>query len=316
MSNTSNFDFCVELGIDSVKEIFHLAFKDETRFPHSVAPVTLVLSGQTVTVATEVFDDDSRPADLSFADDKHIAFSFPFQLTVQAPDAPDPNLTQIVIEASMVIPGELDSWQENGTDVLGVSFFDVTAGDVSVSNLSGLPTIDINAITAAIHSKYTQIQHAYTEGSAQLNIYDGNSDPSLVPTNGATPPDIQVSEQTVSGTTYLQVTVPLWVSATEFGFTYTSFGHVTFNRQIVQTDTTITIGHECRAERSIAEDDRDPRQHGDRTRSGARGSHPANHHGDRPVWNDHGAGVQPGSGSIARGTAGRQLYLIAAVSNL
>ncbi|HXM07838.1 MAG TPA: hypothetical protein VN936_10255, partial [Candidatus Acidoferrum sp.] len=215
----------MELGIDSVKEIFHLAFKDESRFPHNIAPVTLSLSGQTVTVATEVFDDESRPADLSFADQTHIDFSFPIQLTVQVPDAPDPSLSQIVLEATVVFPGELASWQESGNDVLGVTFFGVTAADVTVPSISGLPTVDVGTIATAIHSKYATIPHTYTQGSAQLNIYDGNSDPSLMPPNAAVPPDITVSENVVGGTTYLAVSVPLWVTASEFGFTYTSFGH-------------------------------------------------------------------------------------------
>ena len=30
MSNTSNFDFCAELSIGAVKQIFHLAFKNES----------------------------------------------------------------------------------------------------------------------------------------------------------------------------------------------------------------------------------------------------------------------------------------------
>ena len=241
MSNTSNCDFCVELGIDSVKEIFHLAFKDESRFPHNLPPVTLPLSGQNVTVATEVFDDETRPADLTFADQTHIDFSFPIQLTVQAPDAPDPSLTQVVLEATVSFPGELASWQENGNDVLGVTFFGVTAANVTVPSLTGLPAIDVGTIATAIHSKYATIPHTYTQGSAKLNIYDGSSDPSLTPPNAAVPPDIAVSENVVGATTYLAVSVPLWVSASEFGFTYTSFGHVAFNRQIVQTDTTITI---------------------------------------------------------------------------
>lgn len=240
MSNTSNCDFCVELGIDSVKEIFHLAFKDEARFPHNIAPVTLPLSGQNLTVVTQVFDDGSRPADLNFAGKTQLDFSFPIQLTVQAPDAPDPSLTRIVLEATVTFPGELASWQEDGNDVLGVTFFGVTPAQITVSTLTGLPSIDVSTIAASIHSKYAKIQHAYAAGSNKLNIYDGSSDPSLTPSNAAVPRDIQVSIKVLGGTTYLAVSVPLWVSATQ-GFTYTSFGHVAFNRPIVTTDTTITI---------------------------------------------------------------------------
>ena len=242
MSNTSNFDFCVELGLDSVKQIFHLAFKDEDRFPHNIGPVDVALpGGQHVSVTTEVFDDESRPADLNFADSKHMLFSFPFRLTVNAPQSPDPNLTHLTLDASVTFPGKLDSWQENGKDVLGITFADVTPGAVAITSLTGLPAIDLTAITDAIHSKYDMLPHVFTQGPNKVNIYDGSRDASLMPPNGAVPADIQVSEHTVGGVDYLQVSVPLYVTATEFGFTYISFGHVTFNRTITRTDTTITI---------------------------------------------------------------------------
>ena len=80
MSLTSNFDYCVELGIGPVKSIFHLAFKSEERFPHNIGPVSRDFSGQTMSISVRVMDDETDAADLSFFDDKHITFSFPFEV--------------------------------------------------------------------------------------------------------------------------------------------------------------------------------------------------------------------------------------------
>ena len=198
-------------------------------------------------MATEVSDDESRPADLTFADQTHIDFSFPIQLTVQAPDAPDPRLTQIVLVATVSFPGELASWQENGNDVLGVTFFGVTAADVTVPSLQRSARRSTSARSAtAIHSKVRYDSAHLHPGFRQAEyLRRAGSRPSSLaplPTPPVPPPDITaVSENVVGATTYLAVSVPLWVTAFEFGFTYTSFGHVAFNRQIVQTDTTITI---------------------------------------------------------------------------
>src|SRR5262245_49111033 len=124
MSLTANFDYCIELGIEQVKTIFHLAFKEEDRFPHNV-PATFSASGHQFNVIVNVVDDGDRPADLSFQDDKHILFDFPIDINVAVPDAPDPTLSSITIHAKVAVPGKLDNWQEQDKDVLGPSFYDV-----------------------------------------------------------------------------------------------------------------------------------------------------------------------------------------------
>src|SRR5262249_20644591 len=153
---------CVELGIAQVREIFHLAFKQEDRYPHNVGPFQRVLSGRQMTVQVKVHDDESRPADLRFQDEKHMVFSFPFDITVETADAPDPALSRVTLRAEVDIPSLLTTWSEDGEDVLGLDFTGVTAADVAITSLEGLPTINIDNFRAAIHSKYDQVNHVYT----------------------------------------------------------------------------------------------------------------------------------------------------------
>jgi hypothetical protein len=239
MSLTSNFDFAVELEIDIVKQIFHLAFKSEDLFPHNVGPFILNLSGQQVSVKVRVLDDDDRPADLSFKDDKHILFSFPFEMTVETPGAPDPSLTRITMEARVNIPGKLDNWNDGTSDLLGINFADVTDADVEIVSLEGLPTIDITNIAASIHSKYDVVPHTYSDGANVLIVYDDTRDGSLMPPNLATPFDITPTLETVSGTNYVKVIMPIHVHVPQ-AF-YDSYGKITFHRTITTTDTTITL---------------------------------------------------------------------------
>ena len=89
MSLTANFDYCVQLGLGPVKTIFHLALKNEALFAHNVGPFVRTFSGRQLNVSARLIDDDSSPADLEFADDKHIRFLLPFELTVETPDSPD-----------------------------------------------------------------------------------------------------------------------------------------------------------------------------------------------------------------------------------
>ena len=95
MSLTANFDYCVELGIGPVRTIFHLAFKDEGRFPHNIGPVSREFSGRSMNISVRVMDDEDDPADLDFADATHVRFTFPFELTAEVPDAPDPSLGRV-----------------------------------------------------------------------------------------------------------------------------------------------------------------------------------------------------------------------------
>ena len=113
MNLTSNFDIAVELGIDSVKQIFHLAFKSEDLFPHNIGPIDANVFGQAVQVSITVLDDMTNPADLSFQDPTHILFSIPFQMAVQVPGSPDPSLSEINMQAVISVPGLLTSWPDS-----------------------------------------------------------------------------------------------------------------------------------------------------------------------------------------------------------
>lgn len=239
MSNTSNFDFAVELGINEVKAIFHLAFKNEQRFPHNIGPVQRTYSGQQMTISVLVLDDDTDPADLRFADPTHIAFSFPFRITVQIPGSPDPSLSQITLAARVEVPALLTSWQEEGEDVLGLSFAGVQPADVTVQSLSGLPTVDASAFKAAIDTRYDTLPHQYTLGPNVLVLYDGNRDTTLTPADMATPPDIQPAVETHGADQYLKVTAPIHVDVPQAFCN--SYGRIVFWRKLVQTDTSITV---------------------------------------------------------------------------
>lgn len=251
MSLTSNFDFCIELGIASVKEIFHLAFKTEDRYPHTVGPIPRVYSGQQVNITVQVHDDETDAADLSFQDPKHILFSFPFDIIVEIPDAPDPSLSRITLKCRVGVPALLDTWPEGGRDVLGLNFANVAPNDVDVEMLQGLPSINIDNFIAAIHSRYEQINHVYTSASAfgtnTLILYDGNRDNTLNPPapvdEVGNPIEIKAALETPGGTEFLKITAPIHVDVplpSGFG-TYISYGRVIFWRQVVRTDTTISV---------------------------------------------------------------------------
>lgn len=239
MSNTANFDFCVELGIAGVREIFHLAFKAEDRFPHNVGPLARTFGMHEATIYVRVLDDETDAADLAFTDEKHITFSFPFEIDVQIADAPDPALTHVVMRARVSVPGELTSWEEDGADVLGLSFHNLDGGDVTVESLTGLPSVDVDAIRNAIHARYETVPHSYTQGGSTLNIYDGNRDLTLDPPNKAGSPEITADIETHDGVDYLALVVPLHVSAPSFG--YQSYGVVRFWRALERTGQTISI---------------------------------------------------------------------------
>lgn len=242
MNLTSNFDYCIELGIASVKEIFHLAFKSEDRYPHNVGPLTRTYSGRQFTINVRVLDDEDKPADLSFKDEKHILFSFPFELTAETTDAPDPSLSRVTLEARVSVPALLTSWEEEGQPVLGLSFFDVTAADVAIDTLSGLPTVDIGRFWNAIHSRYDTIPHIYNLGGNQLVLYDGNRDVTLSPPNAATPYNIEAQLENHGGKEYLKIRAPIWVHVPLMGFgTYESFGRVIFWREVIRTDSSVTV---------------------------------------------------------------------------
>lgn len=240
MSLTANFDYCVQLGLVPVKTIFHLALKNEELFPHNVGPFVRNLSGRTVTVRARLIDDETDPADLEFADDKHIRFLLPFELTVEVPDSPDPSLTRVTLKATCMLPGALANWPVDGEDQLGVSFADVTAADVTVPALSGLPALDAARFANAIHARYTELPtHRFTLGANVLLIYDGNRDPTLSPPNAADPYEIQAAIEAHGGKDYLKVTVPIHATVPQASFA--NYGRVIFWREIVMGDGTVSV---------------------------------------------------------------------------
>ncbi len=241
MSLTANFDYAIELGIAEVRQIFHLAFKDEDRYPHNIV-VDRVLSGRAMQFEVKVHDDESRPADLSFTDPKHIAFTFPFDMTVTIPDAPDPSLSRITMRAEVQIPALLSAWPEDGEDVLGLDFKDVTPGDVQILQLEGLPAIGEEQFRNAIHRAYDSAQHSYTQSGGTLVIYDGSRDLTLSPPNLATPFEITVALETHSGTEHLKVTLPIHVTIPiASGGSYASYGRIIFWRRVERTGTSISV---------------------------------------------------------------------------
>ena len=197
-----------------------------------------------VDISVRVYDDDDRPASLEFQDEKHILFTFPFDLTAETPDAPDPSLSRVTMQVVIEVPGKLDNWPEEGEDVLGITFEDIQPADVNIVTLDGLPTIDINNVLNAIHTKYDEIDHVYTDAgtSSTLILYDGTRDTTLSPPNAATPFEIQAVQETHGSDEYLKVTLPIHVTVNlPGGTTYTSYGNIVFWRRFIQTDTEITI---------------------------------------------------------------------------
>ncbi len=241
MSLTANFDYCIELGIVKIKEIFHLAFKSEKRYPHNVGPLSRTFSGREMIINVRVLDDEDRPADLRFQDEKHMLFSFPFDLTAETADAPDPSLSRVTLQAQVDIPGKLDTWLEE-EEVLGINFGDVTPTDVIIQTLTGLPSISIDNFLAAIHSRYDLIDHVYTFAESTLTLYDGNRDNTLIPPNEATPYEIEAVLESHSGDDYLKITAPIHVDVPLAGFgTYVSYGRTIFWRKVESELTTITV---------------------------------------------------------------------------
>lgn len=240
MSLTSNFDYCVELGLGPVKAIFHLALKNEELFPHNVGPFVRTFSGRQLTVNVRLIDDETSPADLELADEKRIRFFLPFELTVETPDSPDPRLARVTLQATCTVPGALASWPVDGQDQLGIDFAGVTAADVTVPTLSGLPTLDASRFAEALHSAYlAQPTHRFTQGSNVLQVYDGNRDSTLLPANTASPSEIQCAIEPHGGKQYLRVTLP--IHATVPLATFALFGHIVFWREIVPGDSTVSV---------------------------------------------------------------------------
>jgi len=241
MSLTSNFDYCVEMGIDSVRQIFHLAFKSEDRYPHNYGPVDDPATGTQVSL--QVYDENDRPADLTFQDEHHVLFSFPFEMTVVAPSSPDPTLARFTVKSIIQVPAELTNWTENGQDVLGLSFQNVQPSDIQiVGSLDGLPTADTTTLLDSIHAKYSQMGHAahtYTLGDNVLVVYDDNLDPDLDPVNSATPSEITAAFETHGVDQYVKFVLPIHAKVP--AAFYSSYGRINAWRLFEQSDTQVTV---------------------------------------------------------------------------
>jgi hypothetical protein len=194
MSRTSNFDYCVQLSIAAIRAIFHLALKNEALFPHNLGPFLRNYSGQQVSVAVALLDDMDAPADLTFGEANQIIFSLPLRLTIQVPDSPDPSLSTVSLAATVLAPGGLKTWPENGEDRLGVDFGAIIAAHIQVPAVTGLPVLDAHRFAAALHAKYLALpQHSFAAAGGTLVIYDGTRDATLSPPNGPGNPDITCS---------------------------------------------------------------------------------------------------------------------------
>jgi len=240
VSLTANFDYCVEMGLGPVKAIFHLALKNEDLFVHNVGPFTRHYSGQEFIISARLLDDVDAPADLEFADAKHIRFFLPFELTIDIPGAPDPTLTHVTLRATCTVPGALATWPVDGEDQLGIDFSGVSASDVEVPTIDGLPALDADRFAAALHAQYEALpQHTFGFAGNTLVIYDGNRDPTLSPPNAATPFEIEAAVEAHGGKNYLKVTLPLHADVPMAVFSL--YGHATFWREIVSTDTSVSV---------------------------------------------------------------------------
>ena len=241
MNLTSNFDYCVELGLGPLKAIFHLALKNEDLFPHNIGPFQRNYSGESVSVSVRLIDDDDSPADLSLADAKHIAFSLPIEITALIPDAPDPSLSQVTLRSTIVAPGALATWTgDDGEPVLGIDFTGVTAADVTVPSVDGLPQLDASRFEAAIHTRYDTIPHSYPLAGNTLVIFDGSRDTTLSPPNGPGNPAITATLDPPGPNRFLNVSLPLHADVpSAFGFS--EYGTAAFSRPVTEGDGSVSV---------------------------------------------------------------------------
>jgi hypothetical protein len=241
MSNTSNFDYCVQFAIAAVKAVFHLALKNEDMFPHNLPPMPRNFGGHAATVRVELLDDETDPADLSFLDEKRITFHLPVRILVEIPDAPDPSLTSVALKALIDAPGTLATWPVDGEDQLGIDFAGIAAGDVSVPSVTGLPSLDSARFVAAIHTRYSSLPtHSFSLGGNTLNLYDGTRDLTLVPPNKPGNPEISATLELHSGVQYLKLILPIHADVTS-PVAFASYGIATCWRRVEQGTGTVTV---------------------------------------------------------------------------
>lgn len=241
MSNTSNFDYCVQLGLAPLKAVFHLALKNEELFPHNVGPFDRDFGGHAAAITVRLLDDEDNPADLALQDEKHIRFSLPIEISVEVPDAPDPSLSRVTLKAAVEVPGRLETWSVDGDDQLGIDFSGLAAGDVAVPSVSGLPALDAGRFEAAIHSRYESLDtHVFTLGDNTLNLYDGLRDMTLTPPNAPGNPEITAALEDHSGEQYLKIRFPIHATVpSAAGFA--AHGTATVWRKVVQGGGTVSV---------------------------------------------------------------------------
>ncbi len=241
MSNTSNFDYCVQFSLPSLKAIFHLALKNEELFPHNLPPITQMFGAHPATIHVRLLDDETDPADVSIDDEKHLRFSLPIEITVEIPSAPDPALSRITLTSTVTVPGKHATWPVGGDDQLGIDFGDITAADVQVPALAGLPTLTSDSFLAAIHTKFEALpSRSFTQFGNTLNIYDGTRGPPLTPPNKPGHPEITAVQEDHGPDAFLKMTLPLHATITN-PISWQSYGLATFWRKVVTADSTVSI---------------------------------------------------------------------------
>lgn len=241
MSNTSNFDYCVQLGFAAVEEIYHLALKNEEIFPHNLPPRSIDLGGIAAEVAISLFDDMDRPADLRFTGDKEITFTIPMDIVVEIPEAPDPSLSRINLAARLESPGLLANWPVDGEDQLGVDFSTILDNQINILDFSGLPVLSNERFRNAIHVKYTELaSHQFSTGGNSVTIYNGAADPTLDPPNKPSLPEIETAIEAHDGKEYLKVTLPIHANVTN-PISFASYGVAIFWREIVMGTGSVSI---------------------------------------------------------------------------
>ena len=190
--------------------------------------------GRPATVQVRLLDDADDPADLSFQDEKHILFDLPIEIQVETPDAPDPALSQVTLASTIRAPGRLETWPVDGDDQLGLDFSGITAADVQVLALNGLPDLDAGRFEEALHTAYEAMpSHVFSLGVNVLTIYDGTRDLSLIPPNANSNPEISAALEEHGGTQYLRVTLPLHASVPS-ALNFDAYGVATFWREVKQ----------------------------------------------------------------------------------
>lgn len=252
MSLTGGYDFCVELPIAVIREIFHLAFKQEDRFPHNFGPIDEVFTvpGGTplhAEVRVRVYDEDTgvggqppRAADLRFTGEREMTFSFPIDLEIQLDEAPSPELSRMIIPTTIEAPGQLTNLEasdEDGPLALGLDFRGVTPSDVVVGPVA-LPQIDAAALTEAMHRAYVAgtFPHQGSESGFTLTIYDGSRDPSLDPPNSSGAEiSVALAGPIVAGDNWVAISFPIHVAGAAAGYAVDSPGTVVMHRKLIRT---------------------------------------------------------------------------------